>query len=170
MVYPIFIDLVLILCELNAKNFLFNYGIHHLKGCSPAPSQPLIPVGYSVGFWIEMLSTARRLETLQESKKGDRNYIHFAQFWWNFFVEIRRPPPPPPPPKPSKKIWYHHLQIKTLWKWFEMTWHSCEATLMDIFIFEKLSWNNSTMIWYIVIQLKLSIFVPWYCHQCRLLM
>ena len=30
--------------------------------------------GYSVRFWIGMLSTARRLETLQGSKKGGRNY------------------------------------------------------------------------------------------------
>ena len=30
--------------------------------------------GYLVGFWIGMLSTARRLETLRGSKKGGRNY------------------------------------------------------------------------------------------------
>ena len=30
--------------------------------------------GYSVRFWIGMLSTARRLETLQGSKKEGRNY------------------------------------------------------------------------------------------------
>ena len=30
--------------------------------------------GYSVRFWIGMLSTVRRLETLQGSKKGGRNY------------------------------------------------------------------------------------------------
>ena len=30
--------------------------------------------GYSVRFWIGMLSIARRLETLQGSKKGGRNY------------------------------------------------------------------------------------------------
>ena len=45
---------------------------------------------YSVRFRIGMLLSARRLETLQGSKKGVET-IHFAQFWWKI-VEIRHFP------------------------------------------------------------------------------
>ena len=47
--------------------------------------------GYSVRFRIGMLLTARRLETLQGSKRGVET-IHFAQFWWKIGVEIRHFP------------------------------------------------------------------------------
>ena len=55
------------------------------------PTLALGPGGYSVRFRIGMLITARRLETLQGSKKWVET-IHFAQFWWKIGVEIRHFP------------------------------------------------------------------------------
>ena len=46
---------------------------------------------YSVRFRIGMLSTACRLEMLQGSKRGVET-IHFAQFWWKIWVEIKKFP------------------------------------------------------------------------------
>ena len=53
--------------------------------------QSCTPGGYSVRFWTGMLLTARRLETLQGSKRGVE-IIHFAQFLWKIGVEIRHFP------------------------------------------------------------------------------
>ena len=44
------------------------------QSVSVPPGEDVARGGYSVRFWIGMLSTARRLETLQGSKKGGRNY------------------------------------------------------------------------------------------------
>ena len=46
---------------------------------------------YSVRFRIGRLLTARRLKTLQGSKRGVET-IHFSQFWWKIGVEIRHFP------------------------------------------------------------------------------
>ena len=50
-----------------------------------------LPGGYSVRFRTGMLLTARRLETLQGSKRGVET-IHFVQFWWKIGVKIRHFP------------------------------------------------------------------------------
>ena len=61
------------------------------QGISPHDTGLVSRGGFSVGFWIGMLSTDHWLEMLQRAKKGVET-IHFVKCWPKIGVEIRHFP------------------------------------------------------------------------------